>query len=818
MNQSLGRLPFSLRHAVRCCGLTLALALAPEAQAASYCVNSTAELRSSLAAAAASAEDDIVRVEVGTYTLGTNLVESIEGGLTLRGGYNATCTLRTTLDPAATRITHTASTAQEPSFLLYMGSGDYLLEGFTFDGLRQVTFDDGNSVAGTVDGTLRVQRNRFSNGRSGLTVVSHDKDLRIENNVMTGNDWTPGSADNLDTGLQVRHPNQVSSAITVDILFNTIVGNPRGLLIQGGGPFASAPRIQNNILRPTSGEYALKIDDLDVGASNNVWGLVTTEDGGGFGLNTLNVNADPMLDAALVPQPGSPAVNSGTDFVAGGVPSLDHDGGPRTIGSRPDRGAFESPTSDIGVLVVTSTASSGAGTLRQAIIDSNLTTNAEVIRFNLGGACPQVILLASPLPDVTSPITIDGFSQPGSAPNESMSDYDGVHCVVLSGAVAHALRLEPPAERLMKVSGLAFYGFSQAAIEVEGEGAVRIEGNVFGTGANVLGNAFATHAISVTGAAGSIIGGEDVAQRNVIGRAANAGIYLGPGRDRQVRWNLIGIGANGFGDVGNGVGIRTFDAVSDLLRRNSIGFSTTQGILVEGTTPTSTHEMIIDNSSIGFAPRSNPDAAIGRDAGNGTNGVRITKGYAHQVQSNTIAHNGTDGLVVLADAERVLINSNRIFGNGQLGIDLSPNGVDPQDPDVGGGNGTGGNEGHNFPLLTMAIGGAEDGVVTGTLNSDSGPHQITFYSSTACDDSGHGEGETYAGAVDVSIPFGPNDMPIDTAVPFTAELFALTASTPLTGRFITAIAHDSENNSSEFSACVPYQQGPQVFDDGFEPE
>src|SRR5690606_8939736 len=142
-----------------------------------------------------------------------------------------------------------------------------------------------------------------------------------------------------------------------------------------------------------------------------------TANDGGLATNLLNIDAEPQLDAGLVPLAGSPALNSGTDFIAGGLPSTDHDGGPRLVGSKPDRGALESAISDIDTIVVTSTASSGAGTLRQAILDSNLTVNAEVIEFDLGdeSGCPYVISPSTRLPAVTSPLTIDGFSQPGSS-------------------------------------------------------------------------------------------------------------------------------------------------------------------------------------------------------------------------------------------------------------------------------------------------------------------------------------------------------------------------------------------------------------------
>jgi uncharacterized repeat protein (TIGR01451 family) len=62
---------------------------------------------------------------------------------------------------------------------------------------------------------------------------------------------------------------------------------------------------------------------------------------------------------------------------------------------------------------VTNTNDSGAGSLRQAIIDANANVGADAIEFNIPGPGPFVITLTDPLPPVSDPVTIDGTSQPG---------------------------------------------------------------------------------------------------------------------------------------------------------------------------------------------------------------------------------------------------------------------------------------------------------------------------------------------------------------------------------------------------------------------
>ena len=63
-------------------------------------------------------------------------------------------------------------------------------------------------------------------------------------------------------------------------------------------------------------------------------------------------------------------------------------------------------------LVVTNTANSGAGSLREAITQANAAiTTGDTITFNIPGAGVQVISPTSALPPITDPLTINGYSQ-----------------------------------------------------------------------------------------------------------------------------------------------------------------------------------------------------------------------------------------------------------------------------------------------------------------------------------------------------------------------------------------------------------------------
>lgn len=807
--------------------LATALPTSP-AFAANYCVSSSAQLRSAIAGAAASAEDDLVQLVRGDYPLSTNLLATINGKLVLRGGYAGGCPLLgRSLDATQTRVY--GAPVQDAVVSLRTRAGGLEIDGISFEDLAGVQIlDDG--TGSSAQGQFWIRRSRFLGNGYGLNLVTRDKNVRVENNLFLDNLSLCCGSETLNVGLAVRHTAQDAAPVSVDVLFNTLLGNPKAVVLQGGGPFSASPRLQNNILRGGAGGYALKIDALQVAATNNVWGVITTEDGGSFAANLLNVDAAPQLDAGYVPVAGSPALNSGTDFVAGGVPSTDHDGGARTIGSKPDRGALESAISDIGVITVTSSADSGPGTLRQAILDSNQTVNAEVIRFNLGD-CPRVLSLATQLPAITSPLTIDGFSQPGASPNTEALEDDANRCVVLNADFDYGLRLRPEAGSQITVRGLSFYDFNVAAIDVEGAGSAVIEGNGFGETLFLYeGPGFAADAIRITGAPGSRVGGEDEAQQNLILRAAGAGVRLVDAGERTVQNNLIGIGANGRSARPNGVGVRISGGVDDVVERNWIGHNLAQGVLVEASPGGGAAGGVqIRSNYIGRAPKAAPDPAIGFRAGNGGNGVRITSGTRHEIASNFVAYNGTDGLVVLGD-RLARFNANRIYENAQLGIDLSPDLVDPQDSDLQ--TAGRGNRGQNYPVLESAIGSDGNGSVSGYLPSATGDYTIQVFASRACDDSGFGEGEALIGTASVriggtTIP-GPGggtiEVPTDSSAPFSVDVASTFANFGLLGSSITATATRrnpgatlEDGATSEFSACITYQTGPQVFTDGFEP-
>src|SRR5690242_14436583 len=80
------------------------------------------------------------------------------------------------------------------------------------------------------------------------------------------------------------------------------------------------------------------------------------------------------------------------------------------------------------VYTVTTTANSGTGSLRQAILDANGNAGLDTIQFSIGNGA-QVITPTAGLPAITDLVLLDATTQPG---------YAGVPLIELTGGSAGA--------------------------------------------------------------------------------------------------------------------------------------------------------------------------------------------------------------------------------------------------------------------------------------------------------------------------------------------------------------------------------------------
>jgi hypothetical protein len=212
-------------------------------------------------------------------------------------------------------------------------------------------------------------------------------------------------------------------------------------------------------------------------------------------------------------------------------------------------------------LYVLNTNDSGPGSLRQAILDANASPDANLILFSIPGTGVKVIQVLSPLPQITSPVTIDGSTQPGFA---------GTPLIVLNGSLAgtnvDGLCLNVGSNT---IRSLAINGFTTAILLATNGGNV-IQGNFIGT------DATGTIAVPNLGdgiivdSGTNLIGGTNVASANVISGNTGNGIVLASinASNNTIQGNLIGVALGGTLPLGNG---RNGVALSNFAGGNLIG-------------------------------------------------------------------------------------------------------------------------------------------------------------------------------------------------------------------------------------------------------
>lgn len=200
------------------------------------------------------------------------------------------------------------------------------------------------------------------------------------------------------------------------------------------------------------------------------------------------------------------------------------------------------------IFTVTNRNNTGAGSLRQAIMDANALPGADTIAFNIPVPAPFRISPTTPLPDITEPVLIDGTTQPG---------YSGTPIVELNGSFLQPNPFPPPGLNIRggnsTIRGLVVNGFaSGVAIRIGDNGGNVVRGNYIGT--NAAGTASLSNKIGISvESPNNAIGGTTTASRNVISGNTTAGLTLSS--STIVKGNFIGTDATGTTGIGNGTGI-----------------------------------------------------------------------------------------------------------------------------------------------------------------------------------------------------------------------------------------------------------------------
>ena len=263
---------------------------------------------------------------------------------------------------------------------------------------------------------------------------------------------------------------QQAPANDIVVLNNTVASNSgTGLVLTTYGlrvPIA----LFNNILWNNSGND-LELDAAQAFGFRNIIKVASPASPFLAG-STQNSSANPLLDANFKPGAGSPALNGGA-LLPTLLPVTDLAGNQRRIGSAPDIGAYESIAADdftgAASLIVTNANNTGAGSMRQAIATANASGKPARLRFQMP-SCPQTMQIDTPLPAITVPMTIEGYTQAGSARNTLSIGDNAKICVVIASPLfgtqtAQALSIGA-AGATLDISGIAFSGFSSTALNL----------------------------------------------------------------------------------------------------------------------------------------------------------------------------------------------------------------------------------------------------------------------------------------------------------------------------------------------------------------
>jgi hypothetical protein len=382
-------------------------------------------------------------------------------------------------------------------------------------------------------------------------------------------------------------------------------------------------------------------------------------------------------------------------------------------------------------LTVTNTSNSGGGSLRQAMLDANneaVNPGHDTIAFNIPtsdtncDATTKVCTItpSSALPTITSPLTVDGYTQ-GDA--TASTDDDATENTLAQGTNA-ALKVELDGTTTVGASGLQVNSdgvtvrgliindFDVYGIILGDQSCLvdnsTIEGNFIGTNAagTASGPGNLQGGVSVCGK-NNVVGGTTPAARNVISGNSNAGIAVNgnsfESQQHRIEGNLIGTNAAGTSAVPNANGV-TIGALAGgnlvggttAASRNIISGNSGDGVALFGDTGNFTPGDIIQGNYIGTnvtgdtavpnvgngisISNVNKDTTIGGSAtgagnvisGNQGNGIAMDS-TGNTVQGNLIGL-GADGTGSLGNGNPtsnsgsgVLVNTNNTTSNNTIG-------------------------------------------------------------------------------------------------------------------------------------------------------
>jgi hypothetical protein len=325
---------------------------------------------------------------------------------------------------------------------------------------------------------------------------------------------------------------------------------------------------------------------------------------------------------------------------------------------------------------VTTTADSGAGSLRQAIIDANAAAGVDTISFNIPGMLPYIITLASNLPAITDPVVLDATGQPGYTV-QPLVWIDG-------GGLWTCLKLDAGSDG-STIKGLAIGNCSTHGIHVNASRENIIQGNFIGSLEGLIPNPNGGDGILLENDSNlNQIGGTGAGEGNLISNSAGNGIAIEFSGAATIQGNLIGTDITGASAMPNLVsGIFMWASDVNIIggieegAGNVISGNSLHGVLITG--PNATFNAI-EGNIIGL------DASGQFPLGNGGNGVIIFDdapenfvGGWREGAGNVISANGENGVKLLSLGNVVMRNLIGTDITGTLGLGNDLNGIEIDD-------------------------------------------------------------------------------------------------------------------------------------------
>ncbi|MES2356469.1 MAG: DUF4347 domain-containing protein [Pseudomonadota bacterium] len=334
----------------------------------------------------------------------------------------------------------------------------------------------------------------------------------------------------------------------------------------------------------------------------------------------------------------------------------------------------------LATYTVTNTANSGAGSLRQAIINANANAGTDAISFSIGSGS-QTIALTSALPTITGRVAIDGTSQTGYA-STPLIELNGAS----AGANVDGLTLTSGAAG-STITGLIINRFTSDGIYINGSSSITVQGNYIGTDASSASGIGNTgNGINVASSTNITIGGTTVATRNVISGNTGNGIMLSGGNGYRVTGNYIGTNVAGTAALGNEVnGVDIVTTNNSIIGSavagggNLISGNTTYGIRIH----ISTNNLSVQGNYIGLNATGTSAIANGTGIESTSNAYNVTIGGTTAAERNVISGNTNRGIFLAGSSTGFNIKGNYVglnatgsaaVGNGGDGVRL--NGAD----------------------------------------------------------------------------------------------------------------------------------------------